>query len=538
MQTMFNNWRGLLVVLVLVLVACTGPSATPSIRISTTSTNTTYGATGTVFSANVANSSGNVTWSLSPEVGSLSANTGNTVTYFPPSLVGSPTLVTLTASLDGTTLQSVSRIDLQSPSDQALNCTAINPSDNQGIVGYSNRASFLLGETAEFKLSVPSNRKFHVAIYRDGQQSEVVYVRSNLPGQFQAMPTGRPYEQDLGWLTSVSLTIPTSWKSGLYRARFIDFANGTCFQIMFVVKGSSSTPRPPIAVLANTFTWQAYNEWGGASFYNCAAGTCGSRSTAPVITFGRPVRGVLRDNLAAGVRAVVEWLERQGYAYDLITDHDLDAEPTALDSYKILVLPRHSEYWSTNMRNRLDGFLARGQYLISLGGNQIYWKVAVRGIQMEVKKYSDDRQHTLVNETGGLWRNLGRPEARVLGNQFTVTGMGSANLAPYQVLNPNHWVLAGTGLQQDQTFGAVCSGWETDKIDLSNGPSNVELVARGTNTDPNRSGQAGADMVYQVRPEGGAVFAVGSLAFFSDACRNDPIISRITRNVFERFLGH
>ncbi|MDX2004284.1 MAG: DUF6605 domain-containing protein [Meiothermus sp.] len=511
------------------------PVLQPSIRLSQTNLSTTYGAAPTRLEA-IANTGGTVTWALLPEVGSLSTTTGNAVIYTPPTFVGDATTVILTASLSGTSAQSISIISLKPPSSQTLNCITVDPSDNSSIVGYADRVSYLPGQTAEFKLSVPGGRSFDMAVFRDAHQSELMYFQGNLQGQLQPMPATRPYQQDLGWNTSASLVVPNTWRSGLYRARFIDFAHRTCYHVVFAVKNSSST-RPLIAVLANTFTWQAYNDWGGASLYSCAAGTCDGRALATLLSLRRPNRGVFNPNLSSGTRVVLEWLEQQGYAYDLVTDNDLDSDPTVLDGYRILVLPRHSEYWSANMRNRLDVFLARGGYLVSLGGNQIYWKAVVREGQIEVKKLAADRKHTLANELGGLWRDLNLPEAAVLGNRFTATGMGSANLAPYQVVSPDHWVLAGTGLQAGQSFGAECSGWETDKLDPANSPANAELIARGSNTDPVRHGQAGADMVYHARPEGGAVFAVGSLAFFSDACRNDPIITRITRNVFERFLG-
>lgn len=508
----------------------------PSITLNQSNIVAKYGDGGVGFTASVMNGTGTINWMLSPNVGTLSATTGTAVVYIPPSFIGNPTDVTLTASLNGTSAQKSAIISVQVPDNQSLNCTAIDPSGNQGIVGYLSRISFFPNETAEFKISSTGDHSFHMAVYRDGQQSELVYLQNNVLGQFQPTPTSRLYEQDLGWSTSASLTIPSTWKSGLYRAKLIDASTRVCYSMVFVVK-NSSIARPPIVVLASNFTWQAYNDWGGASFYSCYAGTCNGRSTASIINLKRPNRVILGETLSAGTLVILKWLEQQGYSYDVITDSDLDADPAVLDGYRILVLPRHSEYWTSNMRDHLDQFLSRGRYLIGLGGNQIYWKVVVSSNQMEVKKYADDPQHTLANEIGGLWRNIGRPEAKILGNAYISAGKGASDLAPYQVVAPNHWALAGTTLQQGQTFGDVCSGWETDKVDPVNSPSNVELIARGTNIDPAKPNMAGGDMVYYAHPAGGAVFAVGSLAFFGDNCRNDAIVSRIVHNMFERFLG-
>eukprot|EP01051_Picozoa_sp_SAG22_P026258 SAG22_NODE_8196_length_675_cov_1.501736_1_plen_104_part_00 len=59
--------------------------------------------------------------------------------------------------------------------------------------------------------------------------------------------------------------------------------------------------------------------------------------------------------------------------------------------------------------------------------------------------------------------------------------------APYECLEPDHWIFAGTGLTKGATFGADsmneripggASGHETDKISPSS-PANVQLLAKG-----------------------------------------------------------
>ncbi len=56
------------------------------------------------------------------------------------------------------------------------------------------------------------------------------------------------------------------------------------------------------------------------------------------------------------------------------------------------------------------------------------------------------------------------------------------------------------------------------------------LLAKGTNPD-----DGGAEMVYYEVERGGAVFSVGSITYVS-CVLVDANISRITRNVIERFL--
>ena len=128
-----------------------------------------------------------------------------------------------------------------------------------------------------------------------------------------------------------------------------------------------------------------------------------------------------------------------------------------------------------------------------------------------------------------------RSEAELLGVAFTYSGAMTA--APYRVIDSEHWVFGGTGLQKNEIFGEKslhervpggASGHETDKIAPSS-PSNVRHLAQGINAKG-----GGADMVY-FESGRGAVFSVGSITW-TCCLFPDENISRITRNVIERFL--
>jgi hypothetical protein len=110
--------------------------------------------------------------------------------------------------------------------------------------------------------------------------------------------------------------------------------------------------------------------------------------------------------------------------------------------------------------------------------------------------------------------------------------------APYRVIDADHWAFAGTGLRAGDEFGRQtlhervpggASGHETDKRSASSPPGTL-LLAKGANPD-----DGGAEVVYHEQPGGGAVFSVGSITWVS-ALFPDPAVSRITRNVIDRFL--
>ncbi|MDX2004285.1 MAG: DUF6605 domain-containing protein [Meiothermus sp.] len=515
---------------------------------------TRYGAEATRFSAAVPEGA-MVTWSLFPDVGTLSATSGSTVSYTPPNLISPyPVTVILTASLEGSAIRSSTAITVRPPTTAEVpTCQSyLSPTSNETLVGLTSRISYASGERLELRVSSP-NGAYDLLIYKEGQASQLLLYQRQITGQRYGVPA-QPYANGVNWPTSFHFTLPANWSSGLYNAILMERASQRCYEVVFVVRPRSDQPKAPIALLAADLTWQAYNSWGGASSYRCALGEAdcvflgnpGSAQTvsnryAPVLSTHRPnPSAYLRreqnfDHGALGLLTLVQWLEAQGYSFDVLSETDLHQTPDLLEGYRVLVLDRHSEYWTGPMYDRLEQFLDKGGSLFNSGSNQIYWKTVLQNSQLEVRK--DRLAHGFDGSPGGLWREVGRPEARMLGSRFTSTGADYGNRANYTALRPDHWALRGTGLTMNQTFGSTCSGWETDKVDPANRPEGLEVIARGNNIDLNRPGQAGADMTYYTHAGGGGVFSVGSLSFFSSTCRNDPVITRVIRNVFDRLLS-
>jgi hypothetical protein len=111
--------------------------------------------------------------------------------------------------------------------------------------------------------------------------------------------------------------------------------------------------------------------------------------------------------------------------------------------------------------------------------------------------------------------------------------------APYQVVEPSHWVFAGTHLKKGDIFGAEslqercyggASGHETDKRG-PHSPASCTLLAKGLNPD-----DGGAEMICYEPGGGGAVFSVGSITYVASLLV-DSVVSRITRSVIDRFLS-
>lgn len=85
----------------LALTACPGQTPTPTLEVSPTAKTVTAGGSAETFNATLKNSSETISWSFDPNLGTLSATTGESVKYTPPATIASTTTVTLTASAAG-----------------------------------------------------------------------------------------------------------------------------------------------------------------------------------------------------------------------------------------------------------------------------------------------------------------------------------------------------------------------------------------------------------------------------------------------------
>jgi N,N-dimethylformamidase len=273
---------------------------------------------------------------------------------------------------------------------------------------------------------------------------------------------------------------------------------------------------------------------------------------------------------------VIDWLEEKGFDHDLITDHDLhDDGVDLLRPYRVIVTGTHPEYWSAAMLDALEEYLADGGRLFYTGGNGFYWVTSVspsRPHLIEVRRgrrgtgswrsEPGEDHHSTTGELGGLWRDRGRAPQRLAGVGMAAQGFGQA--CGYRRQAAGHdadvaWIFEGVEGDEIPLGGLVLggpAGFEIDRFDRRLGaPPSSRLLATATGfsddyqhvveevstSDSHQGGSVSpyvrADMVYAERPNGGATFATGSIAW-SGALSLDnynSAVSVITENVLRRF---
>ncbi len=397
------------------------------------------------------------------------------------------------------------------------------------VEGYTDKTSYLPGDNVKFKIHSKSDF-VDIEIYHYGATTNLIHSATNVKSQSQDYYC-RSYSYGCDWETTYEYIIPEGSVSGIYSAHVSNDLN-ELFYITFVVKGNELSDSE-ILVMASTNTWQAYNDWSGQSFYRY--GLSEETVASTIISFHRPNKAAKpigdSGHLVGAELHLHRWLENNGYNFDVVADSDLHDDENLLDNYKVVILNVHPEYWTLKMYNQLHYYLEGGGKLMYLGGNGVYWRVALLHDRIEVRKVGSN--HTYADGLGGKFRTLGMPESRHLGVQYTNVGINT--YAPYLVYNADHWIFEGTGVANGDLIGELslnngkASGGETDKM-TKNSPNNTVVLGIGTNPD-----FGGAHMVYYDTPNGSKVFSVGSISY-TGSLSVDPIIHQITKNVLDNFL--
>jgi hypothetical protein len=301
------------------------------------------------------------------------------------------------------------------------------------------------------------------------------------------------------------------WPSGLYFLRLTADDGRVGYAPLIVRPRRLGTSRA--AVVLSTNTWQAYNfadadgdGWGDSWYVSDLQRRVDVRR--PYLDFGVPFR--FRD----WDLTFIAWLNRTGKHVDYLSDDDLEAATPAglAAAYDLIVFPGHAEYVTARAYDVVQGFRDLGGNLAFLSANNFFWRVERDGRWLVKKR---------------LWRELGRPEAALVGVQY-VGSDGGRRQAGYTVAGAASapWAFAGTGLRDGDAFGTY--GIEIDARSPASPPGTQLLAVIPDLLGAGRS----AEMTYYETPAGAKVFAAGALNFAASLDR--PEVQRLVENVWAR----
>ena len=296
-----------------------------------------------------------------------------------------------------------------------------------------------------------------------------------------------------------------NWESGLYFVRITTSAGHA--YAPFVVR-PRRLGEHRIAVVLPTNTWQAYN------FRDANRDGVGDTWYADphlTVELARPFgNNGVPPHFAQYDLLFLRWLARTHKDVDMLTDDDLERVSAGALSraYDLIVFSGHHEYVTTHEYDVVERYRNSGGNLMFLSANNFFYRVVRTGTTL----------HRV-----GRWRDLGRPEAALVGIQYLDWNHDQWGNAGY-VVRTGGWPFAGTGLRRGSHFGTY--GIEIDAPTKSS-PANLRVLA----SVPNLFGQGrSAEMTYYTTPQGAKVFAAGTINFGGTAVWQPA--SRVLQNIW------
>lgn len=294
------------------------------------------------------------------------------------------------------------------------------------------------------------------------------------------------------------------WPSGLYF--FVVHAGGATAYAPVIVR-----PRvlgtADVAVVLPTYSWQAYNFTGGDTWYACRC--------VRTVDLARPYAGNgIPPHFAGYDRGFLEWLASERKRVDVLTDQDLAriANGAVLRRlYRLVVFSGHEEYVTAHEYDVTQRYRDLGGHLMFLSADNFFREVTVRGTAM-----------TLV----GRWRDLGRPEAALIGAQYVDWNHRVYRNRPYRVVGARElpWLFRGTRLH-DGSLIRGDYGIEIDAVTRVSPPHTIVVAEI-----PHIFGDETAQMTYYRTARGAEVFAAGTMNLGGSA--ELPDVAALLRNLW------
>ncbi len=315
---------------------------------------------------------------------------------------------------------------------------------------------------------------------------------------------------DAGWDVTTAITIPAGTPSGMYAIQALTEPGFPATQTgdrltvrAFAIRPADEAERAPIAVVMPTNTWLAYNYWplfygmylegdgitlrsrypGGtkvAGGNNSAYSHMGDQvSLALYHGWRRPsatisplsTNWVDRPDVerAPSSMYLVQWLDEQGFDYDVFSDDDFGAGLISASDYKVLMPHSHHEYWTDGMLDALTQFLNDGGSVAAPAGNIFTWRTVFDdGGAMEVRKSNlqqiiswNDLKSGIDGKYSGTLKqaaacNGSGDSYLALGVEIHLTGPCENRpfcFGQWQAQNTGHWLWQGSDLQDMDYFG-------------------------------------------------------------------------------------
>jgi hypothetical protein len=328
------------------------------------------------------------------------------------------------------------------------------------IEGYLSSSSATCGE--KLTLTTVGSKKFTASIYRMG------YYNNSGARLVKTLKSPK------------SISIDSKTPPGQYLIKLSNRLRAATF-VPFLVHDVNQSD---LTFISSVLTWQSYNQWGGYSLYKGPDGKRESMATS--VTFNRPYDGDGSGQFRYMEQPLLTMMEKMGLDINYATDFEVDQNPEIFNTTKAIVVGGHSEYWTIQMRQRIEVAVAQGRHLLVFGGNTAYGITEIKGREISGRK---------------PFREINQPESMLLGSQYFALGIKkdliSNNVWPFSVLSTDAVIKGLYGYEADTAMGTVGPG--------------VQVVARAA-ISPTEKGFVAMSTYYNA-PSGASVLNMGTNAW-------------------------
>ncbi len=389
----------------------------------------------------------------------------------------------------------------------------------QGLDAGFTRPSYAPGQAALLRISADAP-SLTLRVFRSGPEQVITYADDQFAGI--EVPEAA---QTLDWTKNANATQDVvfrvgAWPSGLYYVQ-LGSPDGRIGYAPFVVRPAQFGATSRVAVVLPTNTWQAYNfqdvdgNGYGDTWY---AGGPNHKVDLrrPYNNRGVPPRFYRYD------LPFLHWLFWTGKTVEFFSDSDFQQIPSGDDLakwYDLVVFEGHEEYVTDRMFDLVTRYRDVGGNLMFLSANNFFWRVSKVGQTLRKT---------------GQFRQVGKPEARLLGVQYRANDDGrKQGLFVVRNAAAAPWVWTGTDLVDGSTFGAYVGGYgiEIDATTPESPPGTLVLAEIPDLYAPGVTAQ----MTYYETLAGAKVFAAGALDFGGSATFWP--VRRLLENVWARLSG-
>ncbi|HKB34926.1 MAG TPA: N,N-dimethylformamidase beta subunit family domain-containing protein [Gemmataceae bacterium] len=452
--------------------------------------------------------------------------------------------------------------------DWQLTYTRVDPKTQYRsplIEGYASRASVRPGERIDFFVSTAPASDFTIDLYRlgyyQGKGGRHLWKLGPFKGRSQATPgVGEERLRECRWEKCCTLDVPKEWVSGVYLGKLSAKDHRYQSYLVFIVRDD----RPADFVFqCSDNTWQAYNKWpDNYSLYTNDRKDGKVLVSGVRVSFDRPYGKYVQifDNpLSQGSGEfllwefpLAFWMEKHGYDITYCSNGDVHDDLKCLTRAKAFLSVGHDEYWSRQQFDNVLAAVKAGVNVAFLSGNTCCFVAPFSPSSTKVPR----RIITRAGRYGGI-----RPKEKAYMADLPVeapseaTLIGAQTVSPFNgsgdwiVTRPDHWLFKGTGMKKgDRIPGLV--GWEFhgEPADIPG----LEVVAEGTTINGSDKEAQWTATIYP-GPKKNLVFNASTI-FWSQGLSAPPghlppishhgrphgpdeRVQRITRNLFQRFLG-